>query len=238
MEERLQRCFNTLNFTWEDWKKLSRKRTPKKFQEVYEKLAEATPIPSAILRPIREVIDSTFQDHLGSLSVFALPESSAWSSAWESYQFTLPNAVKETVQRIVDDGLATSLPADVLAALSTCPAKIAVILNASEVQDELENYTYFPFMCRSVLERLEQHFRGVEKAVLEVVSRYVFPHVTDLCFPHQISSWFSPFVYMVKAHGNHWNTRSASAEMMRAVMGHPSFTSLERIKTLDAVSQK
>ena len=184
MEEKLQRCFNTVKFTWDDWKKLSKRMTPEDLKPVYDSLAEANPIPSAILISIRDVIDSSFQNHLGSLNVFAHLESSAWTTAWESYKFALPNALKETVDEIRHDGLTETLSPDVLLALDTCPAKVAVILNTSDIQDELEHYIYFPFMCRTVLEHLDQSLRVVQRAILEVCFQCFFVCQSDLYLPY------------------------------------------------------
>ncbi|KAG9309437.1 hypothetical protein JVU11DRAFT_10691 [Chiua virens] len=65
----------------------------------------------------------------------------------------------------------------------------------------------------------------------------IFARPASLMMTAQISvsSWFTPYVYLVKAHGREWLPGSASADMIRAILGHPSLNTENRDLAVHAI---
>lgn len=51
----------------------------------------------------------------------------------------------------------------------------------------------------------------------------------------QYSAWWTPFIYLKKVFPKEWNPGSASADMIRAILAHPSIDMEDRTTLLDQV---
>ncbi|KAG2063580.1 hypothetical protein BDR04DRAFT_1123162, partial [Suillus decipiens] len=200
LENRLRLCFNTVPYK------------PKKGKdgdtEIYQQLKQAHPVLDAISGSLREALNDVYEKHLGGNTPasyrFGNTNEDIWLKSYLLYKFDVVSTMKDYVK----DQLAIKhLPVDVRTALEGCAAKAALVLGQS---DDIEDFGYFPLMSRSVGTTLIRNLCMIERSIFEV------------------SAWFSPFLYMAKAHGKDWNPGSASAEMIRAIMAHPDYDPEQR----------
>lgn len=222
LENRLHWCFNTVSYTLAEHRKIEAKsKNNTSFQklkirkeEIFEDLKQATPILESISDPLRDKLDRIFNTHLGDNTPasyrFGNDQDETWLTAFKEYSYAVVAAMDEYASEVLSADETKDLDEDVRTALLGCAGKAALVLDDSSQAD----YCSFPFMSYSVITTLVRNMSMIERSIFEV------------------SSWFSPMLYMAKGHGKDWEPGSASADMIRAIMGHPN---LDPIRRGDAV---
>ncbi|KAG2029408.1 hypothetical protein BDR03DRAFT_987774, partial [Suillus americanus] len=218
LENRLRWCFNTVPYTLDQHQKIEAKsKNATSFQkmkitkeEIFEDLKQATPVLKAISDPLRKKLDGIFNTHLGDSTPasyrFGHDQDEIWLTAFKEYSYEVVAAMDEYASEVLSADETKDLDSDVRTALLGSAGKAALVLDDSSQAD----YCSFPFMSYSVITTLARNMSMVERSIFEV------------------SSWFSLMLYMAKGHGKDWEPGSASADMIRAIMGHPNFDPIHR----------
>ncbi|KAG1837976.1 hypothetical protein DFJ58DRAFT_734071 [Suillus subalutaceus] len=196
LENRLRRCFNMISYD-------SRMGDA----EMYQQLKQAHPVLAALSDPLREALNSVYEKHLGGQTAASYrlgnTNKDIWSKAYLRYKLDVIDVMEDYVRDKKKTQAINDLSDDVQTVLEGCATKASLVLHQ---HDNLHNFIHFPLMSRSVITTL-------------VWNLIYHSHLKIL----QVSAWFSPLLYMAKAHGKDWTPGSASADMIRAIMCHPDY---------------
>ncbi|KAG6371023.1 hypothetical protein JVT61DRAFT_10746 [Boletus reticuloceps] len=223
---RLRMCFNTVDVGERRLQEL-RKQMPEDAQgptdqalALHDELANADFVEEALTEGIYGVLEDAWNDSFETKEAqqcFGMETSTPWLAAWDRYMNILPNFLKTFVKNLYENNILETLSKDAQAALKTCAAKVSFMLEFHAASTSMEPYILLPFMCKSMFSFVAKRLDTVKNAVAE------------------LSSWWSPFVYLAKAHGMGWQTKSSSVEMMRAIMSHPLIKMRQREVALNSV---
>ncbi|KAG6369977.1 hypothetical protein JVT61DRAFT_12613 [Boletus reticuloceps] len=223
---RLHMCFNTVDVTESRLREL-RKKMPEDANgpidealALHDELANAGFVEEALTEGIYGVLEDAWRDSFEAKEAqqcFGMEGSTAWLAAWDRYANILPNSLKTFVKNLHENNILETLSKEAQTALKTCATKASFMLEFHVASTSMESYVLLPFMCKSMFSFVAKRLDTIKNAIAE------------------LSSWWSPFVYLAKAHGMGWQTKSSSVEMMRAIMSHPLIKMRQREVALNSV---
>ncbi|KAG9308143.1 hypothetical protein JVU11DRAFT_12445 [Chiua virens] len=221
LEHRLQMCFNTVEWNASeverhmrilDHNQASNQRTAEEsrfyLNQCIEHLSlDKKPVKEAVNDKVRYELDTIYVNTLGKNDLwkfFGTP-CGEWSDPYEEYAEAVVAKLDDILSEMTDDDLMDSLNGDVQRAWKDCSSKAKLVLQCRDINPIHE---YLPFMSASVWDSMEQQLKRVPKTLLE------------------ISSWYSPLVYIHKIIGGTWKIGSPTADLVRAFYAHQDVRSI------------
>jgi len=139
-------------------------------KKLYETLKAPTPNLDAIVPSIRDVLDSAFLSHLGPESTVCYYFGQSTTREWLGAMSEYSRRVVEEVEKLVDELLSSSddkVPQKDEQAIRSCAAKMKLVMAMGEFPD-VDQWTNFPFMSRSVYTHLVKLTEMTSDAINEV----------------------------------------------------------------------
>ncbi len=193
---------------------------------------------------IRGNIDEIFREKIlerqGAVAHVANCTNGDWNEAQKEYSDAVVKGIHAAVNSLKGNKenweLLTPMQQE---ALSSCAAKVFLILNATSAQ---MRWWTFPLPCVSMLKVLADHLEKIAPAIAEVcinIARLYKTKRLKLMLLFKFSAWFSPFAALIgssKVHPPPWNQGSESADMIRALYGYSRFETQKHGLVVDIVS--
>jgi hypothetical protein len=136
---------------------------------MYQQLKQAHPVLAAISDPLREVLNSVYEKHLGNNTAASYrlgnTNEDIWSKAYLQYKLDVIDAMEAYVRDKKDTQAMNDLPDDVQAALEGCATKASLVLRQ---RDNVHDFVHFPLMSRSVITTLMRNLHMIERSIFEV----------------------------------------------------------------------
>jgi len=176
MEERTRMCFNTVDLSKDELKKILRllrnAKTKQQGEDLllnkYMELKDVKCVQDAISEAIRVALDESFKSHIANTAAvdyFGNGQSDEWARVFQPYGQTVCSKMQAIVDEIITRGAIDTMDPDVSTVLKTCPLKAKLIFANTSARDD---FASFPFMSASIFSSLKAHLERIEGAILEV----------------------------------------------------------------------
>ncbi|KAI6013307.1 hypothetical protein PISMIDRAFT_11860, partial [Pisolithus microcarpus 441] len=254
LEKRLYYCFNSVQLDPYEVQEAIEAiehdsediESRKRLGAIYIKLRNATPIPGAISSGMRNIFDEAFCTSIlktSAIDYFGNSTSPQWVTAYAQYTDSVPNKLRELVEKMENRGDLDSEVTDIGIALRSCAVKAQIVFACDSFRRELP---FFPFMTSSAIIAVSKHLSKIDSALVEVCLRLSLAFCAFLTSSEmrdrdmftivsQFSSWWSPYIYSAKVFPREWSPGSPTADMIRAIMAHPSIMPKKRMNVCDEV---